>query len=209
MKRKRSPHSIISSADAERATYIDFEGFTGKTPALLGILIEDRFEQVILDEQLLPVASATGLRSSSLIAEAKRLLDFSVAEERFIVAYSQHELKVIAEFANLDLSDRYRDARMIANRWRSSVHPDKRVKAKGLKDYLELIEYRRPAHLGNQKSTKRLKAVRDMLRVRKTYQALSPVKKQHWTKLLSHNRIDCYGMQVLVVRAASELERNR
>jgi hypothetical protein len=80
------------------------------------------------------------------------------------------------------------------------------MNARGLKDYLKLIEHERLPHLGNQKSTKRLKAVRDMIRVKKTYEALTPTKKRQWTILLDHNRVDCVGLQALVLRAASELE---
>jgi hypothetical protein len=40
----------ISLAEAERAIYIDFEEFEKEAPALLGVLIDGAFEQIILDE---------------------------------------------------------------------------------------------------------------------------------------------------------------
>jgi hypothetical protein len=39
----------ISLAEAERVIYIDFEGFVKEAPALIGIQVEDNFEQLVLD----------------------------------------------------------------------------------------------------------------------------------------------------------------
>src|SRR5690349_6227342 len=108
MTKTLSSHATISPEDAELAIYIDFEGFEGKSPALLGVLIGDSLEQIILDPELRLAAHAKGLRTSSLIQEAVRLRTLSTDQERLIVAYSQHERNLLVTYAQLDIGHRYR-----------------------------------------------------------------------------------------------------
>jgi hypothetical protein len=143
---------------------------------------------------------------SSLTEVATELARKSECEERPIIAYSQHELNLFMAYAQIDIAKLYRDARMIAKRWKNMVHPDARLKSRSLKDFLEFIGFARPTHLGYRKSTKRLNAVREMLRRKGSFDALTPVVKAQWTKLLEHNVIDCRGMRAVVLRAATELE---
>ena len=206
MPKKKNPHASISSTEAGRAIYIDFEGFQDKSPSLIGVLIEDKFEQIVLEPELGSAASAKSMRLANLDDEVLRLIDLSRQEDRYIVAYSQHELNVIKEYADRDISDIYRDARMIAKKWKVKFHRESAAKCKALKDYLSFIEYPRGAYLGEKKSTSRIKAVQEMIRTRGEYEKLTPVAKAKWTKLLEHNEIDCKGMKALVLRAAQELE---
>jgi len=108
-------------------------------------------------------------------------------------------------YAQTDITDCYRDARMIAKRWVNRLHATEPINGRGLKDFLAFIEFPRGAYLGERKATKRIKAVRDMLRKKGSFEALTPVVKAKWTKLLEHNAIDCRGMRSLVLRAATEL----
>ena len=204
-RRRLNPHALILPIEAERAIYIDFEGFKEKSPTLLGVLIEDNLEQVILDSALLPLANARGHRVSTLAGEAYRLVQRSADEKRLIVAYTQHERKVLSTFANTDIDEHYRDARMIAKRWTNALYPKASIKGRELKDFLKFIKFPRGAHLGYRKSTKRIRAARDMIVRKGSYEALTAVAKAKWTKLLQHNAIDCRGMQALVRRAAKEM----
>jgi predicted nuclease of restriction endonuclease-like RecB superfamily len=205
-RRRINPHAVISLMEAERGIYIDCEGFAEQSPALIGILIGDNLEQVLLDQELEPIAIAKGHRMSSLTEVAMQLAQQSEREERPIIAYSQHELNLLMKYARIDISKVYRDARMIAKRWKNILHPDVPLKSRSLKDFLEFIGFTRLKYLGYRKSTKRLNAVREMLRRKGSFDALTPVVKAQWTKLLVHNAIDCRGMRALVLRAASELE---
>ena len=72
--------------DMTREIYIDFEGFMDKTPSLLGILVEDEFEQVVLDPSLRLAAIAKDLRISTLEAEVRSLVKRCEQEGRKIVA---------------------------------------------------------------------------------------------------------------------------
>jgi hypothetical protein len=204
-RRRPNPHKVISPSEAERGIYIDCEGFEDQAPTLIGVLIGDDLDQIVLDPELQPAAIAKGLRVSVLSKEASRLQQLSVREERLIVAYSQHERNLLMTYAQIDITDCYRDALMIAKRWKSILYPEAWLNGRGLKDFLEFIGFPRGVHLGHQKSTKRIKAVRDMLRVKGSFEALTPVKKAQWTKLLEHNAIDCRGMRALVIRASAEL----
>ncbi len=205
MPTDRNRQSVISPRDADRAIYIDFEGFADHSPTLLGILIGDQFEQVVLDSELTSAADAKGMRLSTVAAEASQLQARSLGEQRVVVAYSQHELNVLRTYAQTEIGEVYRDARKIAKRWINRLHPDAPIQEWTLKEFLKFIEHPRGNHLGFQQSTARIRAVRDMLRKKRSYDALTPVAKAKWTKLLDHNEIDCRGMRALVQRAASEL----
>jgi hypothetical protein len=190
----------LSLAAAERAIYIDFEGFTDQTPALIGILIDDQFEQVVLDPRLQQAAEVKHLRVVSLVAIIKEVVNRANSEKRQIVAYSQHEKNVVQRFADIDLTGPYRDARMIAMRWRRRPFETGNTD-RTLKNYLKAIGFVRGAYLGDRLSTTRLVEVIKMLDERTAYDKLTAVKKAKWTKLLSHNRIDCEGMKALVLYA--------
>lgn len=206
MARKKDPQAYITLKEAERAIYIDFEGFEEKSPTLIGILVEDEFEQAVFDPQLNEAAVAKGMRQASLKEEIPRLVERGKREERFFAAYSRHELNVIQEFAGIDLSDTYRDGRKIAKKWKSKFHKEAAAGCRSLKEYLSFIGYQRGAHLGERKSTSRIKAVKEMLEKRGEFEKMTPVVKAKWTKLLDHNEIDCRGMKELVLRAATEWE---
>lgn len=51
-KNQRLKESNLSSLEAFRAIYIDFEGFNDMAPTFAGVLIEDSFEQVLFDIDL-------------------------------------------------------------------------------------------------------------------------------------------------------------
>jgi hypothetical protein len=204
-----NPHALISMNDANKAIYIDFEGFVDKSPSLLGILKEDNFEQVVFDINLISAAEAKSLRYAELDEEIERIIKCAKKEHRYIVAYSQHELRVIKTYTSFDITEQYRDARMIAKRWKNkclTLTQEQKSSLKTLKDYLAFIHYERGAFLGENQSTSRLKSVIDMSIKRGEYSNLTAVAKGKWTKLLKHNEIDCKGMKALVLKAAKEIE---
>lgn len=159
----------------------------------------------MLDPELESVAQARNHRLASFESEAARLRSLAITEGRFIVAYTQHERDLFLKYGGVDITDSYRDAHKLARRWRNRLHRDTPITGRGLIDFLRIINFPRGTYLGRQKSTKRIKAVRDMIRSRGSYDRLTRVKKAQWTKLLQHNEIDCRGMRALVIRAALEL----
>ena len=133
------------------------------------------------------------------------MLNKAKTEGRFIVAYSEHEWNLFSKYAEIDIADHYCDARKLAKRWRNRLHPDRPLPNHGLQDFLRIINFPRRPYLGQKKSTKRIKAVKDMVLSRGSFEALTSTKKAQWTKLLEHNAVDCWGMRALVIHAALEL----
>ena len=203
--RRDDPHAKISIPEAKRAIYIDVEKLVKEPPALLGILIDDVLEQVVLDPGLQLAATAKGHRFSSFKAEAQNIVKKSKDERRPIVAFTRHELNLFDEYANIDITILYRDARKFAKYWKNKCHYNEPIEGWELKAFLKFIKYPRSKNLGLRKSTKRIREVREMLERRGSFDALTAVKKAHWTNLLKHNAIDCQGMKALVIKAAREL----
>ena len=204
--RTAKPEESVTRNEAERAIYIDFEGFEDASPSLLGILVGESLEQVVFDHRLSLAAKAKGLPIERLQECISRLQARSTAESRLIVAYSQHERNVIRNFADIDLTGQYRDARKILKRWKNRCHRVAPISGWGLKDFFAFTNYPRGTYLGERKTTSRLRAVSDMLEKRGSYDLLTPVVKSKWTKLLEHNKIDCIGMRDLILHAAGELD---
>ncbi len=200
-KKTKKIQSKITPKEAEIGIYIDFEGFVDQSPSMLGILIEDEFEQVVFDQALYSAAMAKGLRMNSFESEMQALIDRAKLENRPIIAYTQHEFNVVKKYAKHDIAIIYRDARLISKKWRKRFYPDSKF-GNGLKDFLAFIGFKRPKHLGEKKSTSRIKSVRNMLLFRERYELLTPVAKAKWTKLLHHNEIDCRGMRALINKVA-------
>ena len=194
------------SEEVERAIYIDFEGFVDKVPSFIGVQIEGDFKQVVFDEALRLAAEAKGLEVADFTAYMQALVAQAQKEARLIVAYSEHEQNIIREYAGIDISSRYLDARKLAKLWKNKCHHEAKL-GMGLKDFLVFIDYERPSYLGEQKSTKRIQAVSSMLAAKNRFDALTTTVKGQWTKVLQHNRIDVQGMRALVLQAGDELSK--
>lgn len=205
MAKTKNPHAVISLAEAERAIYIDCEGFKDKSPTLIGVLMDGTIEQIVFDPDLELAATRKGLRISTFGAEARRIYELCLQEQRVIVAYSEHELRLFADYADIDIGTHYRNARRIAKRWKNQVRPGDQIGGRGLKDFLRFIGYPMGGYLGEKPPTERINGIRDMLCKHGSYGALTPRKKKDWTKLLEYNRVDCEGMRTLVILASRGL----
>ena len=196
--------SRISVREASRAIYIDFEGLTNETPTLCGVQCDGIFEQIVYDEALASAAENKQLAVLDFEQHIVRLLSKCDDEKRAIVAFSEHELNKICEHVQIDISHVYRNANKIAKRWQRECRPQTK-KCKGLKEFLELIGFERRPHLGEKKSTARIRTVREQISNNGHYDSISRVAKAKWTKLLEHNKVDCLGMEKLIKIAAREI----
>lgn len=79
---------------------------SGRPPALIGVLIEDQFEQVVLNSELELAATARGCRLRSFQAEAERIARLAENENRVVVAYSQVERHLFSNRGGVDLGTR-------------------------------------------------------------------------------------------------------
>ncbi len=229
-KRRKSRIQVPTTEQVERGIYIDFEGYTDKSPMLLGVFMvddkgEDDYDPVILERSLDLAADAKALRKSDLTSELERLAELCELEDRLLFAFSSHELEVARDYASDDLARRieavYRDGKEVAKKWvKPTLKEDpeaaqlfERRKLKGrllgrwrLKYFLEYIDFELSPDYGDGCTTKRLRDVEAMLAKRGSYQKLTPVAKAKWTKLLKHNRQDCRGLREVVMKAVEGLQ---
>ncbi len=203
---KKDPSQYATHAEALNGIYIDFEGFQSGPPALLGILVDDSFEQVVFDHGLLLAALAKGLRFSVLEIEALAITQLSQLEGRCVFAFTRRELNVFEEYTSVANQIRavYRDSHKIAKRWFKRLHSEETLPDWSLLSFLEFIGSPPPKYLGIKKSTKRLRAVKDMIEKRGSFD-LTPTVNRHWTNILKHNELDCTLMRELTLRATAEL----
>ena len=199
----------IKPHQANRAIYLDFEGFKGKPPAIAGFSFDNQFEQVVLDPVLEGAAAAHGLSVLTLDEFVRNLLDECKTNGRFIIAFSDHERAVILRELDLDIRNYYKNALRLANRWRHKYHPHEEWGKASLARYLELpgIDYEIPSHLGKGSATARLRSVSEGLETRGDYAKLVASQKKKWADLLEYNRHDVLALEYLTRKAAEELKR--
>lgn len=196
----------IDAAEADRAFYIDFEGFVKEAPAMIGILVENHFEQIVLDTKFRgaavykePMAVMSG---ESVISN---LLSRSLAENRKIVAFSTLEKEQCMRWYGIDISQSYVNAKSVAGKWarKASV----KIRYRTLKDFEVLTGYERSRDTGYRKNTSCLKAaLRDLERYGELH---NTAPKKHWTNLRKHNRQDVEAMKhILLVTLSSDLSPN-
>jgi hypothetical protein len=195
----------ISIEDAARAIYIDFEGLQGKPPTLCGILVGKVFTQVVYDQAFDAAAYHRDLQVIDFSVHMMWLLEKCESEKRYMVAFSEHEMKLIRRHAEMDVSHFYRNANLIAKRWLRHCRPDAE-KCNNLKDYLDSIKYKRRRDPGIVKVGPKIIGVGKALRrCRGDFSKVAPADKTRWNNVLEHNRIDCKGMAKLVEIAAKEM----
>ena len=186
----------ISFAEAERAIYIDFEGFEKETPALLGVLIDGSFEQIILDEKFQGAATYKNpmrfVPGRQLIGE---LLDQSIKEKRKIVAFSAHEKEQCMRWYQIDISNQYVNAKIVARALSKNIESG--TKPKNLKQYEQLTRFHRKRDTGEMLNTK---CLREALKDLERYGELrNKGRRTGWTKLREHNRQDVEAMKHIVM----------
>jgi hypothetical protein len=207
-KNQRLKESNLSSLEAFRAIYIDFEGFKDMAPTFAGVLIEDSFEQVLFDIDLTLAGANNKLNVVEPSDFLRTLVNKAKFENRRIIGYSSHEKTVFNHFFGLDISSYYADARLIAKTLRKTTLKEFNPKPKTLTEYLHAIGYpKKDAAI--KKTTSRINSVKKMLLDRKAkygdraFDELTHTVKGKWTRVLNHNHDDVFGMRYLVSLAAS------
>lgn len=227
----RSLPTVVRQA-AVSGVYIDFEGTIAFPAMLLGVLWADdsdtRFEQHVMDQKLFLAADAKSrspfgycLRSSWETVLDR--LESLISEGRSVFAYSDHERDVILSQTEHHptaegVAQEIVNVRPIAVRWKRRHYPDvifrkprkapPRTGKHSLRNFLDLIEYEFPAHVGRFRAASQITAVQSMLEQRDSYDDLTPVVKAKWTKLLQKNFHDCNGLRELMIRVADDTDRD-
>ena len=201
----------LSAAEALRALYIDFEGRIDEPPVLLGVHRRGRgaepyVQQDVVDatfEGLVPRYMPLRDAVANVVMRAER-------RDRRIVAWSEHELKVVRTLADEDpglvaeFEARFVNALAFAKYWRNKLHDGDRPEVGHLADYFALIGYHVPDDAGPGQVGATIRDVRARLEDRKL---LTPSQQVRWNRLVEHNRHDCAGMRAICLRATRELEK--
>jgi len=211
-QKRLSPEAVrfedsLTSEMVRRAIYIDFEGFLDRAPSMIGVAINSKFYQVVLDEGLRLAANAKKIPVRPGDELVRDLLERAVRENRRIVAFSPCEKRICRKYYQLDLSPVYADANRVVKNWVARAYTDLKRRPKSLKAYLKLIGYERATCLGERQAAQRIRAVRGMCLRRGSYEALTGCVKAKWTKLLEYNKIDVLGMRELCHRAVSRKKK--
>jgi len=221
---------ILTSEEAQRAIYIDFEGTAVDPPSFLGVLWfsdsgERDFKQLILEEALWPMtigkpSTEFGPCTKETWKGLGAIRKLSVDEERLVIAWSTHESSELAQRVDgLDgewFSENVVNAIPIAKFWKKKAFPEVVFKKSpkkwkmgknSLDQYMRLIDYQVPKAFGPGNSASRIRAVREMLLKKGgDYSLLTPTAKGKWTKALLHNWHDCNGMREVMIRCAEKGE---
>ncbi len=198
-KSPKKQFSDITLIEAERAIYIDFEGFEEKAPYLIGVLIDDTYQSIVLDPELTLAADAKQLPVMGLKDAMESLVGQSDDEDRYIVGFTYHEKDTVLEYAGIDISHCYRDAHKVAKTWANRLSGDK-PENWDLVTFLQFIGFEY-TNYGQQKVTKWLRAVIGMSNKKGSLEACTSTVKGHWTKLLKYNEQDCRGTKALLLHA--------
>jgi hypothetical protein len=204
------PFRHLTEAEALRALYVDFEGEKDKPPVLLGVHRRGRGARPFVQQDVLDEAFA-GLAGSclSLHDAVEKVVRRAEHGDRRIVAWTEHELKVVRTHAAEDpelvarFEARFVNARALAERWRNKLHDGARPEHGRLVDYLALVGYPVPTEAVGGDVGGTIRDIRGRIQ-----RGLSPTPRQQarWGRLLEHNRHDCAGMRRVCLRATRELE---
>lgn len=188
----------ITKLEAQRAIYIDFEGFIKLPPAMIGILMDDEFTQVILDSSY---HGTLAYNPSIDVADGKHLIsklaDVAVSENRKIVAFSSLEKEQCIHWYGIDISPYYVNAKLVAASAYRKNKVSQESRPKTLADFEKVYGFSRLQDTGFQKNTKCLRsALRDL---EKYGELKNPSPRRDWTRLLKHNRQDVLATKFITL----------
>jgi hypothetical protein len=209
----------LSPAEALAALYIDFEGRKDRAPILLGWAgpggrsFRSRVQQILLDQRFAPLHRPSDPAISSLSDIIETLLARAEAEDRLIVAWSEHELRQVHQHCSVEVAARFEsrfvNARKLAVRCSASRPLEQRPAGHRLVDYLALVGYPLPDEAGPGRVGATIGLIeRALARAsadRPVHLTANQVRR--FAQLRAHNRHDCLGMRRVCRLAAAGLER--
>ena len=219
----------LTVSEAQRAIYIDFEGFKGKSPTFFGWVwaigkkaSDDHIACIhdIHDKALWPLVGEVELPSGTVDTYQQR--PFTVGQsindlarradkqDRRIVSWSTHEMIKIAE-SELSPSllrmfeHKYLDGKVTAKKWFKQLDLGTAKGTNTLVRYLEQARYPLPDTYGFGQTTKRLKSVLGGIENKGSWSRLLESQQEKWVGLLVHNFADCHGLRHITKMATAVL----
>ena len=207
---------------------MDFEGRKAEPEMLLGASWQRKksgppsLRHYVIDKRLSPIADQIvwdgDVAEHEWAVTTTRdaitdLLRLARKQDRLIVAWSQHDFKVVAEGPGLSpyqrhhLVPRYRDAKETARKWvNRGVAGMALPPGKGhtLDRYQRLIGYEVPPAFGVGKTGTNLGELIKALEKRGEWDCLTDKQQQRAREVVGHNYFDLDSMREIVLRAAEE-----
>lgn len=203
--------------EARRGIYLDFEGPADAPPAVLGTLWVSRqgqepmLRQYVVDGALRPLATPP-LAWASLAGELRSLIGRAERQQRVLIGWSGHELRVVETYCP-ELADtfatHYRDAKVAAKRWARS-QPDLRLMKDARKRKHRLAAYEGAIGLERLEAFGPKGAARAIRGARKALEAGVEVEGKRlarWERMLAHNELDCRGTRAVALTVLEDPER--
>jgi hypothetical protein len=212
--------NLLTPDEARRAIYVDFEGRKAEPEMLLGVSWQRTksgppwLRHYIVDKRLASVADqiemvGEGVAGHEWLVTTTRqaiteLLQLAKKQDRLIVAWSQHDFKVVAAGRGLSsyqrkhLVPRYRDAKETARKWvnrgiaGTSLPPGK---GHTLDRYQRMIGYEVPEEYGTGRTGENLGKLIEALEKRGTWHDLTDRQQQRAIEVIGHNYHDLDGMR--------------
>ena len=209
---ERSSFERMTNAEALRALYVDFEGEKDKTPVLLGVHRRGGSDRPHVHSHVMDAAFAWGANVTSLHDAVLNVVMRAEKGDRRIVAWTEHELKIVRTYLDEDpelvrrFEARFANAKRLAERWRNRLHGGDKPTDGRLASYLAHVRYEVPAEgaPGDVGET-----IRKLRATSPRGNALTALQVERWRRLVEHNRHDCIGMRRLTLMATEALDDQR
>lgn len=218
--RKHRVHQQLTITEAARALHLDFEGFKKGPPVFAGIRVAGVWTATVFGDvapDLIPAATAKGIRVTTLDGFLQETVDRAVGEDRLVTGFSTRELQVFEDRGvDLDrLRPRFVNLLPLGRRWRREAHPEVAARVQAararrkragrwvgghgntLLDFAGLLEAPRRLSYGKGCTTSRLRHVMGQVARRGEFSRLTPTAKGKWTRVLQHNEADCLWSSML------------
>lgn len=211
---------ILTVEEAKRGIYIDFEGLKRDgdnklpQPHMLGAWSkEGRGVVFLLRDWFKPMVGSPIIKKrwgecqiTCMNTAMTQLIQRSEIENRLLLSYSEHELRVINKYCDSGVATRFKahyfDVRPMIKNWRNKFHGGKKPEGNTLKGYFDLIGYSHNPELDVKPATD-LRAIEKAATKTKSWRRFDSIIRNKWTSLVIYNFHDCKGMFKLTKKAAN------
>ena len=180
--------------------YIDFEGFIGKPPSIVGELKNNNFKVYVFSETLqgIPDHKCEKCEISIVHMDLRTYLDNLIyeceANNKKIVAFSIRELDVFKECYINEIEKYYINAHKEIKKW-FKENKLQRPRPFSLDNLMSYWEYP-TREFGNRQTTQRIRSTEQQLVVKRNdFTKITNTVKIKWSKVLHYNRQDVEGLQ--------------
>ena len=216
----RPGHTVITPAESESAIYIDYEASAGRSPTLLGVSVAGEIRVWVVEPGFHPCCGRAGTCRTAPADHTRctvELVDRAEAENRLIVSWSAHDLRLMEPALAGDptrtaiLHSRFRDARFSGRRWmaRQSERRQALVREQGhkLDVYRELFGIHQPERFGSGVAGDAMRMLRRQLAEGRRFGELTAKARESWHVLVRHNEFDLTTLELVCRRVSGEFER--